>query len=155
MINRKLLSTMIVGAMAFGLSSTAVLAQENQADQSMQPTNKMQQHDMKSMHKGQQRMHRMGMQGRHMMPATVTSVDKTTGKMSVNAGGMDLNVHFPPKSLTDVNKGDKITLMLGFRKGDMKAMQKDHMMKNKSMKDTKSIGNDAMDHDKDDNSGQY
>ncbi len=137
---RKLLSTMLVGALAIGLSTTTALAQENQADQSVKPVNKMQQHDMKTMQKGKmdmRREHRMDhagqLQGRHMMVATVTSLDKTSGIVEVNAEGMDLRVHFPPASLTDVNKGDKITLMLGFHKGDVKAAQQERMMKRKDM----------------------
>ncbi len=144
MLTRKLLSTFIVGAMAFGLSSTAVLAQDSQADQSMQPQNKMQQGGMKAMRKGQHRMHRMHMQGHHMMPATVTSVDKKTGKMAVNSEGMDLIVHFPPASLADVNKGDKITLVLGFRKGDMTTMRQQRMMEKKNMMEKNSMKNGSM-----------
>ena len=127
MLNRKLLSTVIVGAMAFALSGTAVLAQENQADQSTQPAGKMQSHDMKAMHKGQHRMHRSRLQGRHMMPATVTSVDKDTGLMKVDSAGMHLTVHFPPSALTEIKAGDRITLFLGFSKGDANAMRKQRM----------------------------
>lgn len=57
-----------------------------------------------------------GMAGMHMMAATVTAVNKTTGAVSVNAGGMTLNVHFPAASLANVNVGDKITVHLGFTK---------------------------------------
>ncbi len=85
------------------------------------------------------------MQGHHMMPATVTSVDRKTGKMAVNSEGMDLMVHFPPASLADVNKGDKITLMLGFRKGDVAAMRKERMMKRKSMMDKSAMKDKAKD----------
>ena len=56
------------------------------------------------------------MAGMHDMAATVTAVNKTTGAVSVNAGGMTLNVHFPPASLANVNVGDKITVHLGFTK---------------------------------------
>jgi hypothetical protein len=57
-----------------------------------------------------------GMMGMHDMAATVTAVNKTTGAVSVNAGGMSLHVHFPPASLANVNVGDKITVHLGFTK---------------------------------------
>lgn len=50
----------------------------------------------------------------HTMPATVTSVDARTGKVGVNAGGMALTVHFPPKSMASLKVGDKITLHLGY-----------------------------------------
>jgi hypothetical protein len=61
----------------------------------------------------------MGMQnmkGMHMMPATVTVIDATTGLTDVDAGGMKLRLHFPPTSLADVKAGDKITLHLSFTK---------------------------------------
>lgn len=133
MLHRKILTPLILGAMALGLSAGTALAQESQPDQSMQPASQTHKQDMKTMHKSGNRMHRMRMEGRHMMPATVTSVDKKTGKVAVNSGGMDLMVHFPPASLANVNKGDKITLMLGFRMGDTKPMGKEHKM-HKDMK---------------------
>src|SRR5574337_1148685 len=52
----------------------------------------------------------------HNMPATVTSVDASTGKVGVNAGGMALTVHFPPKSVAGLKVGDKITLRMGYTK---------------------------------------
>ncbi len=50
----------------------------------------------------------------HMMPATVTSVDAKSGKVGVDAGGMALTVHFPPRSMASLKAGDKITLHLGY-----------------------------------------
>lgn len=50
----------------------------------------------------------------HKMPATVTAVDAKTGKVGVDAGGMALTVHFPPKSMAELKVGDKITLHMGF-----------------------------------------
>ncbi len=52
----------------------------------------------------------------HKMPATVTSVDATTGMVGADAGGMALTVHFPPKSMADLKVGDKITLHMGYTK---------------------------------------
>jgi hypothetical protein len=57
-----------------------------------------------------------GMMGMHTMPATVTAVDKATGQVDVDSGGMKLHVHFPAASLANVNVGDKITLHMGFTK---------------------------------------
>jgi hypothetical protein len=54
--------------------------------------------------------------GVHDMPATVTSIDKRTGMIRVDAEGMALRLHFPPASLASVNKGDTITLHLSFSK---------------------------------------
>ncbi len=52
----------------------------------------------------------------HKMPATVKSVDASTGIVGVEAGGMALTVHFPPKSMANLKVGDKITLHMGFSK---------------------------------------
>jgi hypothetical protein len=54
--------------------------------------------------------------GVHDMPATVTSINKRTGMIRVDAEGMALRLHFPPASLASVNKGDTITLHLSFSK---------------------------------------
>lgn len=64
-------------------------------------------------------MHDMGKMGAdhmHEMPATITSADAKTGLMDVTSEGMALKLHFPPKSLTGLKPGDKITLHLGFTK---------------------------------------
>jgi hypothetical protein len=61
-------------------------------------------------------MSMQNMKGMHMMPATVTAIDATTGLTDVDAGGMKLRLHFPPASLADVKAGDKITLHLSFTK---------------------------------------
>lgn len=60
--------------------------------------------------------HMKGMQGMHAMPATVTSVDKTTGVVEATSGELSLRVHFPPASVADLNSGDKITLHMGYSK---------------------------------------
>jgi len=46
----------------------------------------------------------------------VTSVDANTGLVGVEAGGMALTVHFPPKSMANLKVGDKITLHMGYTK---------------------------------------
>ena len=125
MLHRTMLTTLILGAMTLGLSTGTALARSPQSEQAMKSGATMQQNQRAHMRK---RMPRMRMQGRHMMPATITSIDKKTGKVAVNSEGMDLMVHFPPSALADVNKGDEITLFLGFRKGDVKAMRKEHKM---------------------------
>ena len=52
----------------------------------------------------------------HMMPATVKSVDTTTGIVEVDAERMALTVHFPAASVANLKAGDKITLHMGFSK---------------------------------------
>ncbi|MDE2307529.1 MAG: hypothetical protein KGJ97_04455 [Xanthomonadaceae bacterium] len=72
---------------------------------------------MGAMHPGHHgMMHAKNMRGMHMMPATVTEVNKKTGMVSVNAEGMALKVHFPPASVADLKQGDKITLHLAYSK---------------------------------------
>ncbi|WEN15765.1 hypothetical protein PY254_03575 [Rhodanobacter sp. AS-Z3] len=68
--------------------------------------------DMKDMHKN---MHK-DMMGMHMMPATVTAADATTGVVDVMAGAMALKVHFPPTAMANLKAGDKITLHMGYSK---------------------------------------
>ncbi|WP_426689295.1 hypothetical protein [Rhodanobacter ginsengiterrae] len=68
--------------------------------------------DMGMMHK----MHHPRNGSMHKMAASVTSVDAKTGMVGVDAGGMALTVHFPPKSMTNLEVGDKITLHMGFTK---------------------------------------
>ncbi len=106
----------IAATMALGLSMavTAVNAQDSGA---MAPASSSS--SMGSMHSGSgmmhNKMHKMN-GSMHMMPATVTSVDAATGMVGVDAGGMALSVHFPPKSMASLAVGDKITLHMGFSK---------------------------------------
>lgn len=104
-------------AASLGLAAAAVQAQEGTAPD--QPTMGNMQHEGMQHMKGMKGMHSMkDVQGRHSMPATVTSVDKSTGIVEVTAEGMSLRVHFPPASLANVSNGDKITLHLGFSKAE-------------------------------------
>ena len=57
-----------------------------------------------------------GMQGLHEMPATVTSIDNSTGMVGVTSEGMNLKLHFPPSALTNVKTGDKIKVQMGLMK---------------------------------------
>ena len=57
-----------------------------------------------------------GMQGQHEMPATVTSINKSTGIVDVTSEGMSLRLHFPPSALTNVKIGDKIKVQMGLMK---------------------------------------
>ena len=61
-------------------------------------------------------MSRQNMMGMHTMPATVSAIDAKTGIVDVNAGGMNLKLHFPPASLANVKAGDSITVHLAFTK---------------------------------------
>jgi Cu/Ag efflux protein CusF len=56
------------------------------------------------------------MSGMHMMSATVTAIDSSTGLTDVDTGSMKLRVHFPSASLAGIKAGDKISLHLAFTK---------------------------------------
>jgi hypothetical protein len=56
--------------------------------------------------------------GEHAMSGTVTDIDPQTGKLSLNTGVGELELHFPPQALKDVKEGDQLTVYLGFSKGN-------------------------------------
>ncbi|MEO8999900.1 MAG: hypothetical protein ABI227_09885 [Rhodanobacter sp.] len=105
----------IAATVALGLSLAvmSVCAQDSMAPASSSSS-------MGSMHSGMthnKMMNKKMMNGSmHMMPATVKSVDTSTGMVQVDAEGMALTVHFPPKSVADLKAGDKITLHMGYSK---------------------------------------
>ena len=56
------------------------------------------------------------MMGEHSMTGTVKSVDHKSGVVKVEAKPHDMEVHFPPDSVKDLKKGDKIMVHLSFQK---------------------------------------
>jgi len=111
-ISRKPLVSLLGSlALVMAVSSVAVA-------QSSQPTGSM--NSMRPMggmgpgHHGMMRT--MNMRGMHMMPATVTEVNKETGMVEAKSEGMELKVHFPPAAVADLKEGDKITLHMGYSK---------------------------------------
>lgn len=105
----------VAASMALGLCM-AVATVHAQDSGAMAPASSSS--SMGSMHSGRMHnkmMHRMN-GSMHKMPATVTSVDATTGVVGVDAAGMALTVHFPPNSMANLQVGDKITLHMGFSK---------------------------------------
>jgi hypothetical protein len=116
-------SRILVATLALGLSVAAstVMARAS-ADAAPAPASSSMGHMDQGMMQGNMhdkmhdKMHRMGNGSMHKMPATVTLVDTSTGKVEVNSGGMALTVHFPPKSIADLKVGDKITLHMGYSK---------------------------------------
>lgn len=114
MSSKSLVSLLGSLALAVAFGGTA-LAQDTMPAGRPQNMDKMgaMHSDMQGMHKDM-RKNRMG--SMHMMPATVTSADTTTGIVDVMSGGMALKVHFPPKSMASLKAGDKITLHMGFSK---------------------------------------
>ena len=117
-MSRKSLVSML-GSLALALAfGGSAWAQNTMPAGSPQSTDKMgaMHSDMQSMHKDMHKDMRKNMMGMHMMPATVTAADTTTGVVDVTAGGMALKVHFPPKAMASLKAGDKITLHMGYSK---------------------------------------
>ena len=107
-ISRKSLVS-LVGSLALVMAVSSVASAQSNQPGSM--------NGMGAMHPGHHGMMRArNVLGRHLMPATVTEVNKETGMVSVNAEGMELKVHFPPASVADLKEGDKITLHLAYSK---------------------------------------
>lgn len=105
-VSRKML--LLVSALAFASGVTGAWAQGAGTPPA---------HDMGNMdQKAMEGMAHGKMPSMHTMPATVSSVDTTTGIVEVNSGGMSLKVHFPPATVADLKAGDKITLHMGFSK---------------------------------------
>ena len=98
-------------AVAFGGSAWAQDTMPAGSPQNMDKMGAMHS-DMKGMHKNM----RKNVMGMHLMPATVTAADTTTGVVDVMTGGTALKIHFPPKAMASLKAGDKITLHLGFSK---------------------------------------
>jgi hypothetical protein len=104
----------IVAAVAFGLclAATAVSAQDT-GGMAPAPATSSMGHMGSGMHG---KMHHKMNGSMHKMPATVTSVDTSTGVVEVTAEGMALKVHFPAASVANLKTGDNITLHMGFSK---------------------------------------
>lgn len=52
--------------------------------------------------------------GAHMMKGTVEDVDTNTGMMDVKTEMGTLKLHFPPKSVKQVKKGEEVKVHLSF-----------------------------------------
>jgi opacity protein-like surface antigen len=103
----------IVAALALGLclAASGAYAQE----MAPAPASSSTGHMHSGMSHNKMMKHKMN-DSMHKMPATVKSVDATTGVVGVETEGMALTLHFPPKSLAGLKVGDKITLHMGFSK---------------------------------------
>ena len=119
----KTLSAYVIAAAL--LASQPVFAQDHDhaahaAQGAVAKSSGMQGGGMQGMQSGSMMMQHgemmQGMQGMHMMPATVTAIDSKTGLVDVASGSMALKLHFTPRSLAGVKVGDKISVHLGFRK---------------------------------------
>jgi hypothetical protein len=57
-----------------------------------------------------------GMMGEHDMTGTIARIDHQSGVVKLESKPHDLELHFPPGSIKDLKKGDKITVHMSFRK---------------------------------------
>jgi len=56
-----------------------------------------------------------GYTGRHAMTGEVTSIDSAKGHVTLKTADGDLDLHFPPAALSNVRKGDRVTVELAIR----------------------------------------
>ena len=56
-----------------------------------------------------------GFMGEHTMTGRITDIDKDKGRVTVNAQGEELDLHFPKSALQSMNKGDEVTVSLGIK----------------------------------------
>ncbi|HZP42869.1 MAG TPA: hypothetical protein VFD84_15355 [Candidatus Binatia bacterium] len=56
-----------------------------------------------------------GFVGQHVMTGTVTGVDEDEGKLTVDAEGHTLELHFPKSALRGIAKGDRVTVQLAIK----------------------------------------
>jgi hypothetical protein len=56
-----------------------------------------------------------GMRGMHEMTGTVTQIDKDEGSLSLESQGKEMELHFPPTALQNIDKGDQVTVQLAIR----------------------------------------
>ena len=56
-----------------------------------------------------------GYLGEHAMTGRITDIDKTKGRVTVDAQGEELDLHFPQSALQNLNKGDEVTVTLGIK----------------------------------------
>jgi hypothetical protein len=49
------------------------------------------------------------------MTGRITDIDKDKGRVTVDAQGEELDLHFPKTALQNMNKGDQVTVSLGIK----------------------------------------
>jgi len=58
-----------------------------------------------------------GFTGQHTMTGRITDIDKTKGRLSVDAQGETLDLHFPSSAIQNMAKGDEVTVQLAIKEG--------------------------------------
>ena len=56
-----------------------------------------------------------GFMGEHTMTGRITDIDKDKGRVTVDAQGEELDLHFPKSALQNMNKGDQVTVSLAIK----------------------------------------
>jgi len=56
-----------------------------------------------------------GFMGEHTLTGRITAIDKDKGRVTVDAQGETLDLHFPKTALQNMNKGDQVTVSLAIR----------------------------------------
>ena len=51
-----------------------------------------------------------GAKGEHVMSGTITKIDHDSGKLSMDAEGTTLDLHFPPPAIKDMKDGDRVAV---------------------------------------------
>jgi len=51
-----------------------------------------------------------GAKGEHVMSGTITKIDHDSGKLSLDAEGTMLDLHFPPPAIKDMKEGDRVAV---------------------------------------------
>lgn len=74
----------------------------------------------------------MMMMGEHDMGGTIQTINHKTGWMKLKTGIGEMTIHYPPASIMDLKKGDKITAHLSYTKQGGK-MDDDRMKRDDKM----------------------
>lgn len=58
--------------------------------------------------------------GMHSMGGTIESIDHQTGWLKLKTGMGEMTLHYPPQTIKELKKGDKITANLSYTKEESK-----------------------------------
>jgi hypothetical protein len=57
-----------------------------------------------------------GYQGQHAMTGRITDIDKEDGKVTIDAQGEKMTLHFPPSALQTFKEGDQVSVQLAIKR---------------------------------------
>lgn len=58
-----------------------------------------------------------GFVGPHTMTGRITDLDKAKGRVTVDAQGEELDLHFPPSALENLSEGEQVEVQLAIKPG--------------------------------------